>query len=83
MRANEFILEHQRMLFEEMVMSSWISDLTYDEDLEAIIMTLLSGRQYEIAGVDEDVYHAWIGAGSKGKFWHTDIKGNYFTTRIA
>lgn len=83
MKANEILLEHQRMLTEEMVMSSWIMDLTYDEEQEAVIMTLLSGRSYSIAGVEEDLYDMWIGASSKGKFWHQAIKGNYFTTRIA
>lgn len=70
-------------LCEEYVSSSWIFDLTYSKEHGGVIMTLLSGRQYLINGVDEDTYQQWIAAASKGKFWHSDIVGNYAVDRIA
>lgn len=60
-----------------MVFSSWIEDLTYDYENKSVIMTLLNGRQYTIEDVPEEIYQEWLSAYSKGKFWHSDIKGIY------
>ncbi len=64
-------------LLEEFVQSSWIADLTYDEDMGSVIMTTLGGGSYEIPDVPKEEYDAWIAAGSKGKHWWSDIKGIY------
>lgn len=69
-----------KMLNEVAVVSSWIEDLEMDHNV--VFMTLNSGNQYRILGVPEDVYLEWIEAPSKGKFWHSDIRGNYRVSRI-
>ena len=69
-------------LFEEMVDSSWISELEY-EDAGNVIMELLSGRRYRIYGVPEDIFESWLEADSKGKFWHAYLRGMYQTIRVA
>lgn len=63
------------ILNEEGVISSWIEDLSYDEDTGSVWMTTLSGGQYEIPGMDYEDYQAWLEADSKGKHWWSDIKG--------
>jgi len=64
-------------LTEEAVNSSWIEDLTYDEEAGSVIMTTIGGRSYEIPDVPYEEYEAWISAPSKGKWWWSDIKGIY------
>lgn len=68
-----------RMLTESAVFSSWIEDLEYDGG--NTIMTLLSGIQYVVHNVPDDVHEEWLEASSKGKFWHSDIAGLYVVTR--
>lgn len=72
------LFEIQR-LDEESVFSSWIDELDYDDG--NVIMTLLSGRAYQIRDVPYDVFEEWLQASSKGKFFHSDIKGLYDITR--
>lgn len=69
------------MLDEVAVLSSWIKDLKIDRDGD-VLMSLLSGRAYVISAVGKEIYQAWTAAGSKGKFWHSDIKGNYSVRRV-
>lgn len=65
------------MLNEEMVFSSWIEELEYiDGD---VVMTLLSGRSYTVYAVPEEIFDEWVTSPSKGKFWHSDIRGIYTT----
>lgn len=75
MRINEILL------MDEEVYSSWIQDLTFVQG--GVQMTLLSGRQYMIHGVDEDDHAAWVVSISPGGFWHTNIRGSYSVDRIA
>jgi hypothetical protein len=63
------------------VLSSWIADLEIDRDGD-VLMTLNNGRAYVVQRAGDDVYRAWTGASSKGKFWHSDIKGNYSVRRV-
>jgi len=62
------------------VMSSWIADL--DRDHNVTFMTLNNGRRYRILGLPEGIFRQWLQAPSKGKFWHSDIRGNYRVSRI-
>jgi hypothetical protein len=62
------------------VMSSWIEDLEYVDDM--VVMTLNSGRAYRILGFPEGMFRQWIKASSKGKYWHSDVRGNYRVSRI-
>lgn len=70
--ANESVLE--AMLEEDQVFSSWIDDLTYVPDQEAVLMTLLSGRNYMVYEMEEEMFDAWIDAPSQGVFWHEYIR---------
>lgn len=63
------------------VISSWIQDLDYAGP-NVVIMTLNSGRRYRVLGVSEGVFRQWINAPSKGKYWHSNIRGNYRVSRI-
>lgn len=74
MRLNEIQLD------ELSVFSSWIADLDYREG--AVLMKLNNGRTYSITGVPEGMYRQWVRSPSKGKYWHSDIRGNYRATRI-
>ena len=62
-------------LTEEAVNSSWIADLSYDEDTGSVIMTTLGGGEYEIPDVPREEFEEWVSAPSKGKFWWSDIRG--------
>lgn len=62
-------------LTEEAVNSSWIADLSYDEDTGSVIMTTLGGGEYEIPDVPYEEFEAWVSAPSKGKHWWSDIRG--------
>lgn len=62
------------------VLSSWIQDLTYKNG--DVIMTLLNGRSYRILSVPETIFNWWVKAPSKGKFWHSKIRGNYRVSRL-
>lgn len=64
-------------LTEEAVNSSWITDLSYDEVDNTIIMTTTSGGVYEIPEVPYEEFEAWINSPSKGKFWWEAIRGIY------
>ncbi len=62
------------------VMSSWIADLSYQD--RVLYLTLKNGRRYQILGLNPAMARAWLRAPSKGKFWHSNIRGNYRTSRI-
>ena len=64
-------------LTEEAVNSSWILDLSYDEDTGSVIMTTLSGSEYEIPDVPYEEFEAWVSAPSKGKHWWESVRGIY------
>ncbi len=68
----ESVLE--AMLEEDQVLSSWIDDLTYIPDQDAVLMTLLSGRNYMVYDMGEEMFDAWIDAPSQGVFWHEYIR---------
>jgi hypothetical protein len=86
MKLNEIQITDVKLnnmpLNEVAVNSSWIEDLEYDGDFGDVIMTLNSGRMYQVSGVPEGMFEEWVLADSKGKFWHSDIAGHYRTTRI-
>lgn len=69
-------------LIETPVMSSWISDLTLQNNQRDVTMSLGNGNKYRVAGVGAPLYNNWMKASSKGTFWHDQIKGNFIVTRI-
>lgn len=66
---------------EQPVMSSWISDLALNQN-GSVIMSLNNGRKYRVDNIGSSLYNDWIGAQSKGKFWHAAIRGKYLVTRV-
>jgi hypothetical protein len=73
-------LTYNEFLLEKPVISSWIADLEYDDDLEAVIMTTLGGGEYTITDVPYEEFEYWVEAESKGKHWWSDIKGIFTDT---
>lgn len=67
-------------LNEVAVKSSWIADLDYVEG--ETYMRLKNGRAYVIRRTEPRLYDRWFTAPSKGKFWHSDVKGLYQVRRI-
>jgi|APSaa5957512493_1039668.scaffolds.fasta_scaffold19624_2 hypothetical protein len=67
----------QELLSEEAVISSWISDLDYDDDTEGVWMRTLGGGEYLIPNVPREEFEAWLEADSKGRYWHSDIRDIY------
>lgn len=68
---------------EQAVMSSWISDLTRVRGASGdVVMALGNGRRYRVRRVGDQLYSAWLAAGSKGQFWHQQIKNRFVTVRL-
>ena len=59
------------------VESSNIRGIGYDADNEVLYITFHSGGQYYYAGVSREIHEAFMEAPSKGKFFHSRIKGAY------
>jgi hypothetical protein len=62
------------------VMSSWIADLRFLDG--SVILTLNNGRRYRVIGLSPGMFRQWVKAPSKGKFWHSNIRGNYRVSRL-
>jgi len=73
-------LDEIEPIAEVSVISSWISDLNWDDG--SVIMTLNNGREYRIHNINPITFRRWLKSSSKGKFWHSDIKGLHNVTRI-
>lgn len=72
-------------LTEESVLSSWIEDLEYhpsaDGDQEGNVeMRLGNGKTYTVYSVPFGEFQDWLGSDSKGRFWHSNIRGTYSVT---
>ena len=77
MKINEIIL------FEQPVISSWISDLTLVKGRSGdVTMALGNGRRYLVKGIGSRLYTQWLNAASKGSFWHKNIRNQYQVDRI-
>lgn len=74
------LFEIEQQIDEVGVMSSWIADLEYIGE-NVVMMTLNNGRRYRILGISEGLFRQWVSAPSKGKFWHSHIRGNYRASR--
>lgn len=72
----------ETILDEQPVLSSWIADITLQRNERDVTMTLGNGRKYKVASVGRPVYTAWFNSGSKGKFWHTNIKRRHRVQRL-
>lgn len=75
MRAEEFLIEKP-------VMSSWISDLTYNRPNRTLTMRLGNGKSYSIPGITRSTFEQWSKTPSKGRYFHDRIKASYDVKRI-
>lgn len=73
----------KEIITEDPVASSWISDLTLQNNGRDVTMALNNGRRYRVRNLGPQVYNQWLAAPSKGRFWHDQIKNRYVVTRIA
>jgi hypothetical protein len=70
------------LLVEDSVMSSWIADITLQQNQKDITMALGNGYRYAIIGSGPAHFAAWIQAPSKGKYWHQQVKSNFVVKRL-
>lgn len=63
--------------------SSNLSALTYDSDNENLIVEFTSGGRYQYKKVPLQIVNDFLGAESKGKFFHNNIKIKYEYEKIA
>lgn len=75
MKASEIISE-------KAVLSSWITDLTYNRPNKIVTMRLSNGRSFSIPGITRTGFEKWVNNRSKGRYFHDFIKDNYNITRI-
>jgi hypothetical protein len=66
----------------EYVSSSDISSVGYDRETATLEIEFNNGGVYQYDGVPEVVHGALMGAASKGKYFHTNIKGHYPFRRV-
>ena len=59
------------------VNSSNISSVGYDADSQTLEIEFNNGGVYLYSGVPESLYEGMMGADSKGKFFHANIKNIY------
>lgn len=64
------------------VSSSNIVSIGYDEDEFILEIEFKSYTVYQYMDVPENVFASLVSAGSKGKYFHTFIRGRYPTKRI-
>lgn len=72
----------ENVIQEQPVLSSWIADITLQRNERDVTMTLGNGKKYKVASVGRPVYTAWVNSGSKGKFWHSNIKRRHNVLRL-
>jgi hypothetical protein len=59
------------------VNSSNVSSVGYDADSQTLEIEFNNGGVYQYSGVPESVYEGMMGADSKGKYFHANIKNTY------
>jgi hypothetical protein len=59
------------------VSSSAIASIDYDADTQALYVRFHESGQYIYSPVPEEVYDAFLSAGSKGAFFNDHIKDQY------
>ena len=66
----------------EPVASSNVASIGYDPGSQTLEVEFHSGRVYQYLDVPEHVHQAFMGAESKGKFLHYEIKSGYRCVRL-
>lgn len=57
--------------------SSNLAAVDWNPETEEMVITFHQGRQYTYQGVPEDVYQGLLDAGSPGKYFNQNIRGQY------
>lgn len=66
----------------DMVSSSNVASIGYDENTKTLEVEFLSGAVYHYYGVNLSVYEMFMNAPSKGRFLNASIKNIYSYSRI-
>ena len=61
----------------EAVESSNIDAVKYDAEEEALYVVFSNGSHYRYYGVPAEVFEEFMGAESKGKFFHANIRSDF------
>lgn len=64
------------------VLSSNIDGYQYLADRNILLVTFKSGGTYAYENVPESVWTGFLNASSKGKFFQSDVKDRYATTKL-
>ncbi|KKN54196.1 hypothetical protein LCGC14_0594890 [marine sediment metagenome] len=64
------------------VSSSNIASIGYDENQMVLEVEFLNGRIYHYEGVPEYVFKDFLNSGSKGSFFHSNIRNTYPYSRV-
>ena len=62
--------------------SSNLSRVRYDENSITMEMEFQGGNVYQYFDVPKSIYDELLGASSKGKFFHSQIKGHFRYARV-
>jgi hypothetical protein len=66
----------------ESVQSSMIASLGYDANISTLEVEFNSGAVWQYYEVSETVYYDMLNSGSLGKFFHSNIKGQYREAQV-
>lgn len=64
------------------VSSSNIASIGYDENQMVLEVEFLDGRIYHYEGVPKYIFDDFLNAGSKGRFFHSNIRYTYPYSRV-
>ncbi len=62
--------------------SAVVKSATYDADTQTLTMTFPNGSRYAYSEVPPEVHTGLEAAESKGRFYHSEIKGKFPSTRL-
>jgi hypothetical protein len=66
----------------ESVQSSMIASLGYDANISTLEVEFINGAVWQYYEVPENVYYDMMNSGSLGKFFHSNIKGQYIESQV-
>ena len=64
------------------VNSSAIEAIGYDTRSQELHICLLESRTYVYYNVEEEIFHEFLQANSKGRYFNYEIRGNYDFTKF-
>ena len=64
-------------MINQMVLSSEIEWVGYEQKRQMLQVEFIAGSVYQYEPVPETVFHNFLGAGSYGRFFETQVKGKY------